>query len=168
MPCSSSSTQSRMQWLSSTDWSKSNFISACLNSPQARLIPDHQSWQSRGKLGEGGTAASRSLDGTLRFLFKNKGSQFHGRGFKMLATLMQHYPPDTVSNAFTSLLLLFNDVQGESESILEYWSQFNGLTLELARCKVMIPSILSVMLFLHALHGYSIIVDQFWSLIKPI
>jgi hypothetical protein len=27
-------------------------------------------------------------DGTLRFLFENKGSQFHGWGFKMLATLM--------------------------------------------------------------------------------
>jgi hypothetical protein len=27
-------------------------------------------------------------DGTLQFIFKNKGSQFHGRGFKILATLM--------------------------------------------------------------------------------
>ncbi len=87
----------------------------------------------------------------------------------MLATLMQHCCPDTVSNAFTYLLLLFNNVQGESESILEYWSQFDGLTLELARCKVMIPLILLVVLFLCALHGrYSIIVDQFWSRFKPI
>jgi hypothetical protein len=99
-------------------------------------------------------------DGTLWFLFKNKGTQFHGRGFEMLATLMQHCCPDTVSNAFTSLLSLFNDVQGESESILEYWSQLNRLTLELMRGKVMTPSILLVMLFLHALHGrYSVIVD---------
>jgi hypothetical protein len=29
-------------------------------------------------------------DGTLRFLFKNKGSQYHGRGFEMLAALIQH------------------------------------------------------------------------------
>ncbi len=87
----------------------------------------------------------------------------------MLATLMQHCCPDTVSNAFTSLLLLFNDVQGESTSILEYWSQFDGLTLKLARCKVMIPSVLLVMLFLCALHGwYSLIVDQFRSCFKPI
>jgi hypothetical protein len=101
-------------------------------------------------------------DGTLRFLFKNIGSQFHGRGFKMLANLMQHCCPDTVSNASTSLLLLFHNVQGESESILVYWSRFDGLTLKLARCKDMIPSIFLVVLFLCALHGwYSIIVDQF-------
>jgi hypothetical protein len=61
-------------------------------------------------------------DGTLQFLFENKGSQFHGQCFKMLATLMQHCCPDTVSNAFTSLLSLFNNVQGEPKSILEYWS----------------------------------------------
>jgi hypothetical protein len=101
-------------------------------------------------------------DGTLWFLFKNKGSQYHVWGFKMLATLMQHCRPDTVSNAFTSLLSLFNNVQRESESILEYRSQFNSLTLELGRCKVMILSILLVMLFLCALHGwYFVIVDQF-------
>ncbi len=87
---------------------------------------------------------------------------------KMLATLMQHCCPDTVSNVFTSLLSLFKDVQGESESILEYWSQFDGLTLKLAWYKVMIPPILLVMLFLCALHGwYSVIVDQFRSRFKP-
>ncbi len=108
-------------------------------------------------------------DGTLRFLFENKGTQFHGRGFEMFATLMQHCCPDTVSNAFASLLLLFNDVQGKSEPILEYWSQFDSLTLELARCKVMIPLILLVMLFLCALYGwYSVIVHQFRSCFKPI
>jgi hypothetical protein len=108
-------------------------------------------------------------DGNLRFLFKNKGSQFHGRGFEMLATFMQHCCLDAVSNAFTSLLSLFNNVQGESESILEYRSQFDGLTLKLVRCKVMISLILMAMLFLHALHGwYSIIVDKFRSRFKPI
>ncbi len=108
-------------------------------------------------------------EGSLRFLFKNKGSQFHGWGFEMLVTLMQHCCPDTISNAFTSLFLLFNDVQGESKSILEYWSQFIGLTLKLARCKVMILLILLVVLFLRALHGwYSIITDQFWSQFKSI
>jgi hypothetical protein len=108
-------------------------------------------------------------DGTLRFLFKNKGSQIHGRGFEMLATLTQHCCPDTVSNAFTSLLSLLTDAQGESKSILEYWSHFHGLTLKLAWCKVMIQLILLVMLFLCALHGwYSLIVDQFWSRFKPI
>jgi hypothetical protein len=91
---------------------------------------------------------------TLWFLFKNKGSQFHGWGFEMLATIMQHCCPNTLSNAFTSLLSLFNNVHGEFKSILEYWSQFDGLTLKLAWCKVMIPSILLVMLFLRALHGW--------------
>jgi hypothetical protein len=52
-------------------------------------------------------------DGTLHFLFENKGSQYHGQGFKMLAALIQHCCPDRVSNAFASLLSLFNDVQGE-------------------------------------------------------
>ncbi len=45
-------------------------------------------------------------EGSLRSLFENKGSLFHGRGFEMLDTLMQHCHPDTVSNAFTSLLSL--------------------------------------------------------------
>jgi hypothetical protein len=108
-------------------------------------------------------------DGPLRFFFDNKGSQYHGRGFKMLATLMQHCCPDTVTNAFSSLLSLFNDVQGDSESIIEYWSRFDGLTIELACCKVIIPSLLLVMLFLCALHGhYLSIVEQFCMRFKPI
>ncbi len=108
-------------------------------------------------------------DGNLRFLFKNKGVLFHGRGFKMLATLMKHCRPDFVSNAFTSLLSIFKDVQGKSESILKYCSRFDGLTMELARCKVIILSILSVMLFLRALHSwYATIFEQYWSRFKPI
>jgi hypothetical protein len=43
-------------------------------------------------------------EGNLCFLFKNKGSLFHGRSFEMLDTLMQHCCPGTVFNAFTSLL----------------------------------------------------------------
>jgi hypothetical protein len=101
-------------------------------------------------------------EGSLQFLFENKGSLYHGQGFKMLATLMQHCHPDTVSNAFMSLLSLFNDVQGNSESILKYHSKFDGLTLRLACCKVIILSILLVMLFLRALHGrHTDIVEQF-------
>ncbi len=61
-------------------------------------------------------------DGSLCFLFENKGDQFHGRGFKMLATLDQHCHPDTVSNAFSSLLSLFNEVQKDGKPILEYSS----------------------------------------------
>ncbi len=87
----------------------------------------------------------------------------------MLDTLMQHCQPDTISNAFTSLLSLFKDVQRNSESIIEYCSRFDGITLELALCKVGIPSILLVMLFLHALHGqYKEIMNQIWTCFKPI
>jgi hypothetical protein len=50
-------------------------------------------------------------EGGLRFLLKNKGSLFHKGGFEMLDTLMQHCQPDKVSNAFTSLLSLFNNVK---------------------------------------------------------
>jgi len=108
-------------------------------------------------------------DGSLKFLFENKGSLYHGRGFEMLAALMQHCRPDSVSNAFSSLLSLFNDVQGDTESIIEYRSRFDGLTLELSRCKVTIPSFLMVMLFLRALHGrYSVIFEQYRSRFKPI
>jgi hypothetical protein len=101
-------------------------------------------------------------DGTICFLFENKGSQYHGWGFEMLAALIQHCRPDTVSNAFTSLLSLFNDVQGESEPIVEYCSRFDGLILELLRCKVVLLHLLLVMLFLCALHvHYADIVEQF-------
>jgi hypothetical protein len=57
-------------------------------------------------------------DGSLCFLFENKGDLFHGHGFKMLATLDQHCHPDIISNAFSSLLSLFNEVQGDNEPIL--------------------------------------------------
>jgi hypothetical protein len=87
-------------------------------------------------------------DGSLCHLFENKGSTYHGRGFKMLDALIRYCCPDTVSNAFASLLLLFNDVQQESEPTLEYCSRFDGLTLKLWRCKVVLPHLLSVMLFL--------------------
>jgi hypothetical protein len=70
-------------------------------------------------------------DGSLRFLFEDKGDLFHGRGFEMLATLDQHCRPDTVSNAFSSLLSLFNKVQGYNEPILEYPSRFDGLILDM-------------------------------------
>jgi hypothetical protein len=43
-------------------------------------------------------------DGALRFLFEYKGTQYHSQGFEMLAALTQHCRPDTVSNAFSSLL----------------------------------------------------------------
>ena len=48
-------------------------------------------------------------------------------------------------------------------------SGFDGLTMELARCKVVIPSFLLVMLFLHAFHSwYAAIFEQYRSRFKPI
>ena len=74
-----------------------------------------------------------------------------------------------MATAFTLLLSLFNDVQQNDESILKYWSHFNGIIMELSRCKVLIPQILVVMLFLCAIHiRYSDILDQFWSCFKSI
>ncbi len=87
----------------------------------------------------------------------------------MLATLYQHCHPDTVSNAFSSLLSLFSEVQGDSELIFEYRSHFDGLILDMLWCKVAIPQILLVMLFLWALNScYSTILDQFWSRFKSL
>jgi hypothetical protein len=106
-------------------------------------------------------------DGSLQFLFENKCSMYHGCGFEMLAALTQHCHPDTVTNAFLSLLSLFNDVQKDTGSVLKYPSCFDGLTLELSQCKVVIPPHLLVMLFLQAPHDcYLDIVD--WSCFKPI
>jgi hypothetical protein len=71
----------------------------------------------------------------------------------MLTALSQHCHPDLVLNAFTSLRSNFNDVQGQDEPILQYWSHFKGLVMELSRCKVTILQVLMVMLFLWAVHG---------------
>jgi hypothetical protein len=87
----------------------------------------------------------------------------------MLATLNQHCHPDTVSNAFSSLLFLFNEVQGDSKQILEYRSHFDGLILDMLRCKVAIPQILLVVFFLWALnYCYSTILDQLRSCFKSL
>jgi hypothetical protein len=59
-------------------------------------------------------------NGGLHFLFENTGSRFYGKGFEMLAVLNQHCRPDSVTNAFTTRMSLFNDVQGESEPIVEF------------------------------------------------
>jgi hypothetical protein len=49
-------------------------------------------------------------EGSLHFLFDNKGTLYHGKGFEMLAVLDQHCCPDTISNAFSTLMSLFNDI----------------------------------------------------------
>ncbi len=85
----------------------------------------------------------------------------------MLAVLNQHCRPDSVANAFTTLMSLFNDVQSDSKSILEFCSCFDGSVMDMPRCKVIIPPLLLVMIFLCVLHSrYSDILDQFRSRYK--
>jgi hypothetical protein len=87
----------------------------------------------------------------------------------MIDILNRHCRPDTVSNAFTTLLSLFNDVQGDSEPIVEFRSRFDGMLLDMTRCKVVIPPLLLVMIFIRALHSrYSDILDQFRSCYKDL
>jgi hypothetical protein len=71
----------------------------------------------------------------------------------MLATLNAFCRPNSVANAFSSLLLIFNELQGNDEPIVAFCSQFDGLILEIAQCKVVIPPLLLIMLFLRALHS---------------
>jgi hypothetical protein len=100
-------------------------------------------------------------------LFENEGSLYHDGGFEMLTTLIQYCCPYSVSNAFTSLLSLFNDFQGKGELIIEYQARFDGLTIKLSLRKVALPLILLVVFFLWGLHGcYSDIVEQFCSCFK--
>ena len=101
-------------------------------------------------------------EGSLRFLFDNKGTLYHGKGFEMLAVLNQHCCPATIVNVFSTLMSLFNDVQGPLEPVLEFHSRFDGMVLDMSRSKIILPPIFLVMLFLHDLHScYSDILDQF-------
>ncbi len=85
----------------------------------------------------------------------------------MLLALDQHCCPDTVANAFTTLMSLFNDVQGNSEPIMEFCSCFDGMIMDMTRCKIVILPILLVMFFLCALHGhYTDFLEQFCSHLK--
>jgi hypothetical protein len=92
-------------------------------------------------------------DGKLCFLFKNKGVIYSGRGFEMLAALIAYFCPNFVDNAFSSLLSIFIKLESIDEPILAFHSCFDGIILEMACCKVVIPPILLVMLFLRALHS---------------
>ena len=108
-------------------------------------------------------------NGGLRFLFENTGSRFHGKGFEMIEVLNRHCRPDSVTNAFTTLMSLFNDVQKDTEPIVEFRSRFDGMILDMGRGKVVIPPLLLVMIFLRALHTrYSDILDQFRSRYKDL
>jgi hypothetical protein len=85
-------------------------------------------------------------DSKLQFLFENTGNIYNGRGFKMLATLNAYCCLDSVANTFSSLLLIINKLQGENELILAFCSCYDGLILEMACCKAVIPPLLLLML----------------------
>jgi hypothetical protein len=89
--------------------------------------------------------------------------------FPEVSALKTYCCPDLVANAFSSLLSIFNELQGDNEPILAFWSWFDGLIFEMACCKVVIPPLLLVMLFLCTLHScYSNFVEQFWACHKSI
>ena len=106
-------------------------------------------------------------DGSLCFLFDNKGTLYHGKGFEMLMALDQYCHPGIDASAFTTLMSLFNNSPGKNEPIMEFCSWFNGLVMEMSCCKIMLPPILLMMLFLCALHGcHADLLDQFHSCFK--
>ncbi len=80
----------------------------------------------------------------LHFLFESKGSMYDGKGFEMLDALNQHCCPDSGTNAFTTLLSLFNDNMGETEEIMAFCSCFDRMVTNMAQCKIVIPPILMV------------------------
>ncbi len=108
-------------------------------------------------------------DGSLHFLFDNKGNFYHNCNFEMLMALIRYYHPDLMPNAFASLLSLFNNVQRDLEPILQYRLFFDSLVNKLSWCKVAMPQILTVMLSLWAIHGHiSSLVNQFCTHHKSI
>jgi hypothetical protein len=108
-------------------------------------------------------------DGSLHFLFENKGSMYDGKGFKILAVLNQHCCPDSVANAFTTLMSLFNDSVGKLEEVMAFWSRFDGMVNEMSRCKNFLPPVLMVMFFLCSLHShYDNLLEQFCSCYKSL
>jgi hypothetical protein len=103
-------------------------------------------------------------DGSLYFLFEHKGSMYDGKGFEMLAALNQHCRPNSVANAFTTLMSFYNNSMGESEEIMAFLSRFDGKLNDMSHCKIILPLVLMVMFFLHSLHScYGNLLEQFCS-----
>jgi hypothetical protein len=59
-------------------------------------------------------------DGTLHFLFENKGDIYNGCSFEMLIALNAFCRTKSVPNAFFSLLSIFNELQGNDEPIVAF------------------------------------------------
>ncbi len=131
----------------------SNITSVAWNSQlNGRMMPSSPIPGIR-KLTEGQLSVAVQ-DGSICFLFENKGSQYDQKGFKTLAVLNQNCPPDSIANAFTMLMSLFNDSLTNSKEIMAFCSHFNGMVKNMARCKVTISPILLVIFFLWAMHPH--------------
>ena len=103
-------------------------------------------------------------DSSVRHLFENTDSKYFLKGFEMLQVLEDNFHPSSISNSFTTLLALFNNTQGDKESIHEFRSWFEGHLGALPWLSVAINSILQVMLFLCAMHArYGNLLTQFAS-----
>jgi hypothetical protein len=139
-------------WLCSPGFSTARLDELLLTDARNALASQYWEGQLRAAL----------KDGPVRFLFKNTGSIFYGKGFEMLQVLEDHFCPSSISNSFTTLLALFNDTQGKKESIHEFWSQFEGHIGVLSWLLVAIPPTLQVMLFLQGMHSrYQDLLSQF-------
>jgi hypothetical protein len=91
------------------------------------------------------------------------------KDFEMLQVLEDHFRPSLISNSFTTFLALFNNTQGEKESIHEFCSCFEGHMGALSQSLVAIPPILQVMLFHWDMHShYQDLLSQFESKNKDI
>jgi hypothetical protein len=103
-------------------------------------------------------------DVSLCFLFDKERILYHGEGFEILMVLNQHCCPDTVANAFMTLMSLFNDIKSKAEPIMKFCSWVDSMVMDMLHCKIMIAPILLVMFFLCALHGhYTDLLEQFHS-----
>jgi hypothetical protein len=78
---------------------------------------------------------------------------YDGKGFEMIVALNQHCRPNLASNAFMTLLLLFNNSMGASEEIMAFRSWFDGTVNDMVHCKIFLPPILIMMFFLRSLHS---------------
>jgi hypothetical protein len=94
-----------------------------------------------------------SPGGVVAFLYKNKGSMYDGKGFEILAALNHHCHPNSITNAFTTLMSLFNNNMGELKEIMAFHSRFDGVGNNMACCKIVIPPTLMAMFFLCLLHS---------------
>jgi hypothetical protein len=81
-------------------------------------------------------------DGSLHFLFENKGLMFDGKGFEMLAVLKSALPPQLSCKCFHYPCVLFNDSMGESEEIMAFRSRLDRVVNNMSCCKIILPLVL--------------------------